>query len=290
MQPPVPPIGAYPPAAPAAKPGTPKLVWVAVAAVLLVGVGVAAFFLLRGSPALSVLGGKGTARDRVMAAEKALTALVTGDAEALRKISSSKNGELLSELASQTGSLDTEITGVSWDGDVRVLSIGAADQSGVKVRMRADGDAVVIEVEQEGSPKTESMKLSMVFEGGRWVVDDFLLKDGSGWTSATEQVKAKDSGGSSGNTATDAKSRACFSNQRTIEGATQQYLAADPANTVGDVAGDVDASNKLIGASGYIKSVPACPLGSDPYVLDDEGATYCPYGDPPEGHGHYSTN
>jgi len=82
-----------------------------------------------------------------------------------------------------------------------------------------------------------------------------------------------------------ARQKACFSNQRTIEGAVEMYMAADPNNT--RPSGPIDGSSVLV-TDGYIKEVPRCALGDKPYVYDAETrSTGCPYGDPPAGHGHY---
>lgn len=76
-----------------------------------------------------------------------------------------------------------------------------------------------------------------------------------------------------------ARQKACFSNQRVIEGAVQQYVAADPTHVIGTVALAVDTANPLVGATGYIKEVPKCTnAGADgkSYVIDGTGTTNCP--------------
>jgi prepilin-type N-terminal cleavage/methylation domain-containing protein len=86
-----------------------------------------------------------------------------------------------------------------------------------------------------------------------------------------------------------AKERACFSNQRVIEGAVQQYLAANP-NASGsdtDLQGAVDGA-PLVGANAFIKETPMC--NSLAYELET-GTTNCPGGAKATGvaypHGHY---
>ena len=60
------------------------------------------------------------------------------------------------------------------------------------------------------------------------------------------------------NASQSARVRTCHSNQRTIEGAVQQYLATNPTLTY--AGGDVDATNVLVaGTNAYLKSVPLCP-------------------------------
>ncbi len=68
-----------------------------------------------------------------------------------------------------------------------------------------------------------------------------------------------------------ARLRTCQSNQRTIEGAVQQYLAASPTNTW--TAGLVNGTNTLV-ANSYIKTAPTCPkavAGTNLYNVDASG-------------------
>jgi prepilin-type N-terminal cleavage/methylation domain-containing protein len=88
-----------------------------------------------------------------------------------------------------------------------------------------------------------------------------------------------------------AKQRACFSNQRVIEGAVQQYLAnatsagINDANLTGNVVGA-----PLVGTTAFIKEIPKCRLADNGmnYVLTS-GSTNCPYPltGTPVGHGRY---
>lgn len=74
-----------------------------------------------------------------------------------------------------------------------------------------------------------------------------------------------------------ARQRTCQANQRTIEGAVQQYVAATDGGLEADVDGDVIAGNAI--ADTYLKAVPSCPSDSSspklPYVLA-AGVTGCP--------------
>ncbi|MGB4593908.1 MAG: type II secretion system protein [Coriobacteriia bacterium] len=86
-----------------------------------------------------------------------------------------------------------------------------------------------------------------------------------------------------------ARQRTCHSNQRTIEGAVQQYLAASPTNVVGNTDGvlgtsGTGATNTLLGANGYIKEAPECPEACNMYTLTS-GNTTCPA--TTNAHGHY---
>jgi prepilin-type N-terminal cleavage/methylation domain-containing protein len=84
-----------------------------------------------------------------------------------------------------------------------------------------------------------------------------------------------------------AKSRACFSNQRVIEGAVQQYLANAPTLTRGSLNGTVNNSCALVGPNAFIKEEPYCGIANLRYSLND-GNTYCPNGAIASGgHGKY---
>jgi prepilin-type N-terminal cleavage/methylation domain-containing protein len=83
-----------------------------------------------------------------------------------------------------------------------------------------------------------------------------------------------------------AKERACFSNQRVIEGAVQQYLATNTSATLADMDGDVSGA-PLVGANAFIKEIPKCGLTNTLYSLSTTGTTGCPAGAPTAGHGHY---
>ncbi len=89
-----------------------------------------------------------------------------------------------------------------------------------------------------------------------------------------------------------AESRSCFSNQRTIEGAAQQYFAIDTAMPP---AGAVVAGGWCVPA--FIQSAPSCPTdtAATPYAINAEGtvgsgaagnADGCPINGT-TGHGHF---
>src|SRR5512133_3330081 len=85
-----------------------------------------------------------------------------------------------------------------------------------------------------------------------------------------------------------AHERTCHSNQRLIEGATQQYLDADGTRAMGDITIinggllDTDASPLI---PEYILRSPRCPSDALPYSVDASGSATCP--DPVALHGHY---
>jgi prepilin-type N-terminal cleavage/methylation domain-containing protein len=90
-----------------------------------------------------------------------------------------------------------------------------------------------------------------------------------------------------------AKSRACFSNQRVIEGAVQQYLANAPTLNASNLNGLVveggTGAGALVGPSAFIKETPLCGLNNGQYNLTN-GNTICPSGATtatPAGHGRY---
>lgn len=83
--------------------------------------------------------------------------------------------------------------------------------------------------------------------------------------------------------------RTCYANQRTIEGAAQSWVSADPGRDTADIAGDVDATHALI--PGFIKRAPSCPSAATPalgvYTLDDQGVVdACSFGEN-GAHGHF---
>lgn len=59
----------------------------------------------------------------------------------------------------------------------------------------------------------------------------------------------------------------CQANQRTIEGAVQQYLAADPANVW--TAEVVAVGGKLVPV--YLKRAPVCPASGLGYAVNADG-------------------
>lgn len=67
-----------------------------------------------------------------------------------------------------------------------------------------------------------------------------------------------------------ARLRTCQSNQRTIEGAVQQWVAADTNNNPTTLAGAA-----WVGAlvPGYIKDAPRCPASTEGYTLNAAGVT-----------------
>jgi prepilin-type N-terminal cleavage/methylation domain-containing protein len=86
-----------------------------------------------------------------------------------------------------------------------------------------------------------------------------------------------------------AKQRACYSNQRVIEGAVQQWLANSPANVASDLNGNVvegqGGAGQLVGATAFIKETPKCGLNNGTYALNS-GNTQCPTSGN-TGHGRY---
>jgi prepilin-type N-terminal cleavage/methylation domain-containing protein len=86
-----------------------------------------------------------------------------------------------------------------------------------------------------------------------------------------------------------ARQKSCFSNQRMIEGAVEQYMAADPTNLRTTVGGLVNGTNPLLNATtGYLKEQPVCPSGNtaNPYnYVAATRLTTCPIA--AANHGHY---
>lgn len=76
-----------------------------------------------------------------------------------------------------------------------------------------------------------------------------------------------------------ARQRTCHANQRTIDGAVEQYLA----DNIDKTKADVDSVTVLVPT--YIKSAPTCPAGGASYVVTDGAVQGCP--STTENHGHY---
>ncbi|TDB38931.1 MAG: type II secretion system protein [Actinobacteria bacterium] len=87
-----------------------------------------------------------------------------------------------------------------------------------------------------------------------------------------------------------ARLRTCQSNQRTIEGAVQQYLAADPDNAW---AADLVDSGNILVTDSYIKTAPTCPAtGGGTYGVNASGTVTGDNGANPgnftaTGHSHF---
>lgn len=80
-----------------------------------------------------------------------------------------------------------------------------------------------------------------------------------------------------------ASKKACFANQRTIDGAVEMYRAKTDATFVGDVV----LGSELV--DGYLKAQPACPLDAIGacYEVDSSGVIGCPNPVSAENHSHY---
>ncbi len=90
-----------------------------------------------------------------------------------------------------------------------------------------------------------------------------------------------------------ARSRTCMSNQRTIEGAAQQWVAASAGNDIATLAGNVGTIGILVPT--YIKVAPICPSRPGGYTLNatgtvtSDGAVLLPTGTAPSTtqHAHF---
>ena len=78
-----------------------------------------------------------------------------------------------------------------------------------------------------------------------------------------------------------AQQRTCHANQRTIEGAVQQVLAANVGLEVGDVDMDIlmgGAHAAISDPEPYLLEEPNCPFDNGEYEVTN-GATGCPSGE-----------
>lgn len=156
-----------------------------------------------------------------------------------------------------------------WEDDVLVLSVRDGDDS-FEVLIEADGDdeSAEVTVDVTGENGEDSLFMTVELDGSRWIVVDF------NGTSIAEYLGDESSAyGSSG----DSEERTCHANQRTIEGAVQQYLASNEYNSIDDISGALDYSNYLIGD--FISDLPRCPSDETPtYYIYDDGTTDCAAG------------
>jgi hypothetical protein len=164
----------------------------------------------------------------------------------------------------------------AWEDGVLVLAVEESGNN-YAVSIQSDGDKespkVTIDVAGDGQGRGESMYAVLELENGRWIVVDF-----NGSTMGEMLGDSSSSDGSSGSS----QEQACWSNQRTIEGAVQQYLAADTNNSVSDLVGTIHFSHPLL--PDYIKVVLYCPADEQTsYYIDDAGLTECPT----DVHTHY---
>jgi prepilin-type N-terminal cleavage/methylation domain-containing protein len=85
-----------------------------------------------------------------------------------------------------------------------------------------------------------------------------------------------------------ARQRACYSNQRVIEGAVQQWLANEVTSIANALNGNVVNGHALVGGTAYVKEIPRCPLNKTLNYVLTNGSTNCPVNVAGgAGHGHY---
>ena len=76
-----------------------------------------------------------------------------------------------------------------------------------------------------------------------------------------------------------ARERTCHANQRTVEGAAQQWVAGATTSEP-RLIGDIDVAGLV--TAGYIAAAPVCPSGGTDYALTDGVCADC------TEHGHYT--
>ena len=76
-----------------------------------------------------------------------------------------------------------------------------------------------------------------------------------------------------------ARERTCFANQRTLEGAAQQWVAGGTPTVPRDIT-DLDAVATLVPT--YIQTAPVCPSTAAGYTMADGIVADC------ATHGHYT--
>jgi hypothetical protein len=278
-----------PPIPPAPKPGQPQpgfpqsvaapkkrssLVWIV--PVLIVGLvllGAAGWF------GISLLtGGTQSSRARAQAEAVAdyLEGYTAGDLEMVRGVVPEDLRDLLD--AEEVGTDESVSVDREWDGDVLLVTATSEEYDwSTSIEVTADGGrrrGIVIVA--DASDEDAESEIVVEREGGRWVIveiDGEEIGDVFGVTSESDDGSAS---GSFGDAAQE-----CWRNQRTLEGAAQQYYAAHADNYFEDLEGQVDDMHLLAGV--WVAQVPLCPTDGSYYWMYDDGTTDCPSGE----HGYY---
>ena len=154
--------------------------WAALAAIVCVLVGGAAYFKVFGGGAPG--GGLGLAdRAKVEATADGLQALWAGDQTAARPfIVASAQERILGAL-----NRDSEAAGGSraWQGDELVFSgantSGGSAETTELGRLRLEGDSVYA---SGGTPRVDLLRIDLVSEGGRWLISEVSYNEASAQT------------------------------------------------------------------------------------------------------------
>ena len=91
-----------------------------------------------------------------------------------------------------------------------------------------------------------------------------------------------------------AREKACFANQRTIDGSIAMYRAeggTEALTSANQLAGELDGPAGANTLGPYLMAEPRCPLDSGPggaaYGITDDAVDGCPVTAPLVPHGHY---
>jgi type II secretory pathway pseudopilin PulG len=234
--------------------------------------------------ALSLLSG-GTQSSRAKAQAEAVADLYEsfsrGDGEMLKRVLPEDLADLVDEADLTVD--DTLEVSREWDGDTLVLTVSSEEYDWESVvELTGDGDkdsAVVTAVSYSDGEEEDGGDAIVEREGKHWVVvelDGTPIRDALGLTDDSE-------GGDDSDADYGDEAQQCWENQRTIEGAAQQYYAAEAENEFSDITGEVFGVNWLL-QEDYLNSAPTCPYDDSYYYLFDDGTTGCPSG----MHGYYA--
>jgi RNA polymerase subunit RPABC4/transcription elongation factor Spt4/type II secretory pathway pseudopilin PulG len=217
-----------------------------------------------------------------------IVAMTTEDVDLLLDTVSEDLEDSVKDVLGDSEPLDDYDIDQKWDDGVLVLTIVDSDGWEQRAEIEADGDEKKAEVtveffygDDEDSDKTDVL---VELEGDRWIVteidgdsieDLFVWEDDFGDYDEDSYYDEDDDEYT--NAENGAYEDTCQANMRVIEGAVQQYLAADPSHTVDDVWGWLEEGTPLI-KEGYLKDVPYCPSDEydTPYWIYEDATTDCP--------------
>lgn len=302
-------VAVAPPVPPAPQPAQPQsgfpqpvvapkkrspLVWLV--PVLIVGivlVGAAGWF------GISLLtGGTQTSRARAQAEAVAdlFEGFTRGDVELLKSALPADVAEIVEDGAITVDD-SAEVTR-EWEGDTLVLAASSDDNEwNATIEITADGDkdSALVTVATYSDGEEDGGEALVEREGRRWVVvelDGTPVRESLGFVDDSGDGSSDDSSDESSDSSSDDSSdnsssdptdeEVCFTNQRMVESAAEEYFFAAGENEYSDISGEVDESNWLVDG-GYLGYAPTCPADYSYYWLNDDGTTTCPSGE----HGYY---
>lgn len=217
-----------------------------------------------------------------------IVAMTTEDVDLLLDTVSEDLEDVVKDAVGDSEPSDDYDIDREWGEGVLVLTMVDSDDWEQRAEIEADGDEKKAEVTVEffygDDDESDKTDLVVELEGDRWIVTEIdgdsienLFSWEDDFEDYDEELDYESDDVESGIVTDSVAEDACQANMRTIEGAVQQYLAADPGNTVDDVWGWLEEGNPLID-EGYLMDVPYCPSDEydTPYWIYEDATTDCP--------------